>query len=162
MICSLLVVCSALQADSFSEKIRRQIQDCTKITLSEYVQMSCRGASDEELSKLVVECPQGAEAPFRFSLRGDLFCFEPTEDVSFSIKVLKTCYLTPFGCEPAISTDMVHWKRPEDFFFGKATFTIGNEDKQSGAFFGLELNERKDDTFPLGMSVELSQYGFQH
>ncbi len=142
--CLVLAFCgpSVLLARYSSEKNEPPIESYEKIGLSEFSRLVYEGVSPDQMKRILIECPAGSELPFKFSLRGDVFCFEPTQDVSFSIKLTKTCYLTHLPKLGLVfSTDMRNWRKFVDFFVGRAAMAFTVEKQIPTASFELDLNE---------------------
>ncbi len=127
-----------------------------KMTLSEFGQQLYDGVDPKQFGNVLVECPAGSELPFKFSLRGDVFCFEPTQDVKFSIKLVKTCYLKFDSSNGLVfSTDLHHWKDFAAFFIGQASASFNIENNVPVATFEMELHENTNRiAVPIGSSFQ--------
>ena len=153
----LIAVCRSTSLFSSHYEIESSNDNYEKITLQQFSQLLYQGASKDQLKNLLVECPAGSELPFRFTLRGEIFSFEPSKDVAFSIKLLKTCYLK---YEPkmglVLSVDLKNWKKFENFFVGKAAASFTNENQVPTANLEIELNEQTHRwEVPFGQTANL-------
>ncbi len=153
MLCCLLLPI-ALFGRSFEKLPKPQFETYEKISLQEFSKMVHEGVAPKKLHNILIECPAGTEIPFKFSLRGDIFSFEPTSDVKFSIKVLKTCYLTHLPSLGLVfSTDLKDWRKAEEFFVGKFAAAFMMENQIPTSCFELELHEKTNRIeFPIGFS----------
>ena len=153
----LLLLCGFSSLFSRHNEIENSNENYEKISLNELSQLLFQGVSQEQLKNIIVECPAGSELPVKFTLRGEIFSFEPSKDVAFSVKLLKPCYLKYQPKEGVvISVDLKHWKKFEHFFVGKAAASFTNENQIPTANFEIELNEQSHRwEIPIGPDVNI-------
>lgn len=153
-----IVYCLLLPVALFGRSLEKlsppDFETYEKISLQELSKIVHEGVAPRKFQNILIECPAGTEIPFKFSLRGDVFSFEPSSDVKFSIKVLKTCYMTHLPSLGLVfSTDLKNWRKANEFFVGKFAAAFMMENQIPTSCFELELHEKTNRVeIPIGDS----------
>jgi hypothetical protein len=96
--------------------------------------------------QLIVECGEGAELPFKMSIKGNCLQLDSSQQSAVSLKVLQTCYVRCVKeneLQFLFSSDLEQWKSFSDFFTGELKLTVVTEEAGTIARMELELNQRK-------------------
>ena len=112
-------------------------EEPTIVTLAEFSKAIEAGMDLEILKNVILECPQGAELPFKMTIRGDMLSLEPN---LLTLKLLKPCYIKSGMGSLKFSSDLKKWEEFSEFFTGKTAASLEFQNQATQINLELELN----------------------